>query len=307
MRRALPSTMLLLVLALAGSIARAQVTEFATSNANVTSASTTGSISLNLASLSGSHNTLLVGVSIVGLTSTTPAVSSITWNGTALTPECSIQESASSSNWVSMAIYALQNPSASNSTVAITLSGSTVFQAGAVAFTNVQSVGTCVTTTTKGGDNVSSTSVTVTAPGTGGAVFDTLAVNSIVAIGSLTMTPTAGQTSLCRRHQLAPWGRTLPIGGVQRGRGRKLRGQRLNNVLFVPWPKLEQHGLWRDPARRDPEHQAQGSDHYRYSLETQPPQSKRKLMGIGATPQQGDNHRLAAFFFHEFKSESGSV
>ncbi len=69
------------MLALVGGTARAQVTEFAASNVNVTSASTTGSISLNLASLSGSHNTLLVGISTVGLTSTTPTVSSVKWGG----------------------------------------------------------------------------------------------------------------------------------------------------------------------------------------------------------------------------------
>ncbi len=66
-----------------------------------------------------------------------------------------------------MAIYSLQNPSATSSTVVITLSGSTVFQAGAVVFTNVASLGTCATQTHKGGDAVSSTSVSVAAPGTG--------------------------------------------------------------------------------------------------------------------------------------------
>ena len=175
------------------------VTEFATNSVNVTSTSTTGSISLNLSTLSGSDNYLLVGVSIVSTSSSAPTVSSIKWggsSGTALAQECFAQESGSTSNWVRMEIWALPNPSAISNTVAITLSGSTVFQAGAVAFTNVASLGTCVTQTHKGGDAVSSTSVTVAAPGTGGAVFDTLAVNSIVTSSSLLMTPTAGQTPL---------------------------------------------------------------------------------------------------------------
>jgi hypothetical protein len=97
---------------------------------------------------------------------------------------------------VSMGIWALQNPSAISSTVVITLSGSTAFQAGAAVFTNVGSLGTCKIQTHKGGDAVSSTSVTVTAPGAGGAVFDTLAVESIVPSGSFSMTPTAGQIPL---------------------------------------------------------------------------------------------------------------
>jgi hypothetical protein len=181
-------------------VAHAQVTEFATNGVNVTSASTTGSISLNLSSLTSSpNNRLLIGISIVSTSNSAPTVSSIKWGGsggTALTAVCSLQESLSSSNWVSMAIYELQNPSASNTTVAITLSGSTVFQAGADAFTNVASLGTCQTATTRGFNAVSSTSVSVTAPGTGGAVFDTLAVESIVPSSSFTMTPTAGQTSL---------------------------------------------------------------------------------------------------------------
>ena len=173
------------------------VTEFAENSVNVTTASTTGSISLDLTTLTRSaDNSLLVGISIVGLTSTTPTVSSVTWDGTALTSVCTIQESASSSNWVSMAIYDLQNPSASSSTVAITLSGSTVFQAGAVVFTDVASLGTCETATTRGANHVSSTSVTVTAPGTGGAVFDTLAAFTIDPSTDFFMTPTADQTTL---------------------------------------------------------------------------------------------------------------
>jgi len=173
------------------------VTEFATNSVNVTTASTTGSISLNLSALTASaDNRLLVGISIVGITDTTPTVSSVTWHGTPLTSVCSIQESESTSNWVSMAIYELPNPSASSSTVAITLSGSTAFQAGAVVFTDVGSLGTCETAYTRGASDVSSTSVTVTAPGTGGVVFDTLAVESIQPSTSFFMTPTADQTTL---------------------------------------------------------------------------------------------------------------
>jgi hypothetical protein len=198
LRRTLASTatVILFLLGVAGA-AHAQVTEFATNSVNVTSASTAGSISLNLSSLtSSSNNRLLVGISIVGLTSTTPTISSVTWNGTGLTSVCSIQESASSSNWVSIAIYQMPAPSTTNSTVSITLSGSTTFQAGAVAFTNVASLGACQTATTRGASGVSTTSVTVTAPGTGGAVFDTLAVESIVPSSGFSMMPTAGQTSL---------------------------------------------------------------------------------------------------------------
>ena len=186
------------------------VTEYTTNNVNVTSASATGSISLNLSGLTSSaNNRLLVGISIVGLTDTTPTVSTVKWggsSGTDLTSVCTIPESASSSNWVSMAIYELQNPSAISSTVAITLSGSTVFQAGAVVFTNVGSLGTCVTTTTRGVSDVSSTSVTVTAPGTGGAVFDTLAAESIEPSGSFFMTPGGTQNSLWNLVEPSPPG-----------------------------------------------------------------------------------------------------
>jgi len=207
MRRALTAMALLLMLALAGGVAQAQVTEFATANVNVTTANTTGTISLNLSSLTtSSNNYLLVGVSIVGLSSTTPTVSSVKWGSTGLSPVCSVQESASSSNWVSMAIYELQNPANSNSSVTITLSGSTNFQAGAVVFTNVASLGTCETATTRGASGVSSTSVTVTAPGTGGAVFDTLAVESIVPSSSFSMSPTAGQTALWNLVDPSPTG-----------------------------------------------------------------------------------------------------
>lgn len=253
MARALPATTLLLVALLAGT-ARAQVTEFATNSANVTSASTTGSISLNLASLSGSNNTLLVGVSIVGLSSTTPTVSSIKWNGTALTPECSVQESASSSNYVSVAIWALQNPSAISNTVSITLSGSTVFQAGAVVFTNVQSVGTCQTATTRGGLNVSSTSVSVTTPGAGGAVFDTLAVESIVAAGSLTMTPTAGQTSLWNVVDTSPppGGANCQSGGCSAGGAGSYAGNVSTMSYSFPGPTLSNTAYGAIPLTATP-------------------------------------------------------
>lgn len=224
-------------------IARAQVTEFATSNVNVTSASTTGSITLNLASLSGTNNALLVGVSIVGTSSSAPTVSSVKWggsSGTALTQECFVQESASSSNWVSMGIWALQNPSAISSTVVITLSGSTVFQAGAVAFTKVASVGTCETATTKGSSAVSSTSVTVTAPGTGGAVFDTLAVESIVSIANLTMTPAAGQISLWNVVDSSnpPGGANCQSGGCSAGGAGSYAGNVTTMSYSFPGPSL---------------------------------------------------------------------
>ena len=243
MRRAFPPTTLFLMMALAGGAARAAVTEFTTSNVNVTSASATGSISLSLSSLSTSNNNrLLVGVSIVRNTApgSTPTVSSITWNGTALTQVCSASETASTSNWVGMEIWALQNPSASNSTVAITLSGSTVFQAGAVVFTNVASLGTCVTQTHKGGDAVSSTSVTVTAPGTGGAVFDTLAVESIVSTSNFSMTATAGQTSLWNVPDTSnpPGGANCQSGGCSAGGAGSYAGNVSAMSYSFPGPSL---------------------------------------------------------------------
>ena len=220
------------------------VTEFTTSSVNVTSASATGSISLNLSGLTSSaNNRLLVGISIVGTSSSAPTVSTVKWggsSGTALTPVCTVQESASTSNWVSMAIYELQNPSAISSTVAITLSGSTVFQAGAVVFTNVGSLGTCETTTTRGASDTSSTSVTVTAPGTGGAVFDTLAVESIVAIGSLTMNPTAGQTSLWNLVDTSapPGGANCDSGGCSAGGAGSYAGNISTLSYSFPGPSL---------------------------------------------------------------------
>ncbi len=229
------------VAAITGLTAAHQVTAVASSSINVTTGSTTGSISLDLSTLTSSaNNRLLVGISIVGLTDTTPTVSSVTWHGTALTlvPACSVQESASTSNWVSMAIYELQNPSTSNSTVAITLTGSTAFQAGAVAFTNVASLGTCQTQATNGAEGVNSTSVTVTAPGTGGAVFDTLAVKSIVPSSSFSMTPTASQTSLWNLVDSSAPGSNCQSGGCTDGGAGSYAGNVTTMSYSFPGPSL---------------------------------------------------------------------
>ena len=237
-----PTNMVLTPSSIAAA-SQGQVTESSACNVNVTSASTTGSISLDLSSLGSSNTYLLVGISIVqNSAASTPTVSSIKWGGsggTALTQVCSASETASSSNWVSMGIWGLQNPSAISSTVAITLSGSTVFQAGAVAFTHVSSLGTCATQTHKGGDAVSSTSVTVTAPGTGGAVFDTLAVESIVASSSFTLSPTAGQTPLWNLvDPTPPGGANCQSGGCTAGGAGSWAGNVTTMSYSFPGPSL---------------------------------------------------------------------
>ena len=155
--------------------------------------SSNGSISLNLTGLGSSGTWLLVGVSIETVNTT---VSSITWGGTALTRVCgNWGNNGATTNNSNMEIWALQTPSNISSTVAITLNASAVLEAGAAVFGGVGSLGTCVTNATRGSSVASSNSVTIAAPGAGGAVFDTLAVDTVTN-NLVINAPPAGQTSL---------------------------------------------------------------------------------------------------------------
>jgi hypothetical protein len=189
--------------------AQQQITLQTSGSVKVTAAATTGSISLNLTGLvttgTGTNNYLLVGVSSENEGSScgppcsnTTTVSSIKWggsSGTALTKACSSQM-VNSSNFANVEIWELETPNNISSTVVITLSAASVFQAGAAVFADVKSLGTCYTAQHTGGHAGGSTetvTASFTATGTGGAAFDTLA---LYTGGTTTETLGSGQTSL---------------------------------------------------------------------------------------------------------------
>ena len=197
-QRTVSITAVILLLVAAGftSPAKAQVT-FVSQATAATLTSSPGTLSG--LSVSGSSTMLLVGVSLLRSSSTTsPTVSGITWQGTALSQVCANGASnGSGNNTARFEIWSLANPAAGSGSVVITVSGTlTTFYAGAALFSGVGSLGTC-NTTENGGGSGSSASVNVTVP-TNGAAFDTLAVNTI---GTVTISaPPAAQTSLWNLH-----------------------------------------------------------------------------------------------------------
>lgn len=188
-------TLLLLAAAFASPV-EAQVT-FVSQATAATLTSSPGTLSG--LTVSGSSTMLLVGVSLFRSSSTTsPTVSGITWQGTALSQVCSNGSSNSTgNNTARFEIWSLANPAAGSGSVVITVSGTvTDFYAGAALFAGVGSLGTC-NTTENGGGSGSSASVNVTVP-TNGAAFDTLAVNT--QNGVTISAPSAAQTSLWNLH-----------------------------------------------------------------------------------------------------------
>jgi hypothetical protein len=165
------------------------VTFQASANGSFSAAS--GTVTLNLASVTTSNNMLLVGISVGA--NATPT--SIKWggsSGTALAVVPSCTGTGSSLNNAHFEIWSLANPNltASPDTVVITFSGSQTFYAGAALFAHVLSLGTCLTSSGGTGSTTKSLSPTVL---TGGAAFDTVAVNTI---SSATITVGSGQTTV---------------------------------------------------------------------------------------------------------------
>jgi hypothetical protein len=165
------------------------------------SGTASGSLTLNLSTLTTANNMLLVGVSIGHNSTTSPTVSSIKWGGSSgtslgIVPSCSNTASNSGGgNSARIEIWSLANPNLNpgTNTVVITLSASAQhFYAGAAVFSGVASLGTCVTTQSSGGSGTSA-SVNVTVPA-GGAAFDALAVNTVSSV--TIAAPPAAQTSL---------------------------------------------------------------------------------------------------------------
>lgn len=150
---------------------------------------TSGSISLNLSGLPASNTMLLVGISNPSST----AVSSVKWGGSGGTPMTLVSGCSATGSVLNNAhfeIWSLANPANINSTVVITFGSSQTVYAGAAAFANASSLGTCKTTS---GSYATSASVSLTVPA-GGAAFDTVAVNTISSV--TIAAPPSGQTSL---------------------------------------------------------------------------------------------------------------
>jgi hypothetical protein len=129
---------------------------------------------------------LMVGIANASST----AVSTVTWNGAALTlvPSCSATGSALNS--AHFEIWSLANPANVSANVTITFGSSQTAYAGAAAFTGVASVGACL----KGSGGTGSTSNSQTPPVLAGeAAFDTMSVNTI---GSATITVGSSQVTV---------------------------------------------------------------------------------------------------------------
>jgi hypothetical protein len=189
MRRVLLATMLFLLFLAVVFPGRASAAVAFGASGNGTFSATSGSISLNLSSLPTSNTMLLVGIAI-GSSSSSVTVSSVTWGGTALSLISGCSATGSVSNSAHMEIWSLANPSNISSTVAITISSSQTVYAGAAGFTGVSGLGTCVIGS--GGTGSTSNSLSPSVP-TGGAAFDTMAVNTI---SSATITVGSGQTTV---------------------------------------------------------------------------------------------------------------
>ncbi len=193
MRRALLTTTLLLLsgpLVLPGIAKGAVVWQSTATAANFTTSTGT----LSGLSVSGRDTMLLVGVSSEGTT-----VSGIKWGGSsgtalAVVPSCTASHTASNTARIEIWFLANPNPGASPATVVITMSGTGNVYAAAAVFVGVDSLGTCLTG--NGGTGSTSTSLSPTVV-TGGAAFDTIAVNTI---SSATITIGSGQTAVGNLH-----------------------------------------------------------------------------------------------------------
>ena len=161
---------LLLVLALLAMFPNA-------ARANVAVTKTLNFVANNGATTSGAFDTtganlVLIGVSLQKLAS----ITGITYNTTTVQNFTQVASCTNGvTNTAAMDIWRLGPPFTTSSTATITITTSGVAASsvivGAVAFSGVSSLGTCVTAT----NTSNSASVTVTSPGTGGVVFDTLA------------------------------------------------------------------------------------------------------------------------------------
>lgn len=189
MKRTRTATTLVLLfaaLALPGMAKAAVIFKSQATAANFTTATGT----LNGLAPSGSNTMLLVGVSSEGTT-----VSGIKWGGSsgtalAVVPGCTASHTVTNTARIEIWFLANPNPNASPATVVITMSGTGNAYAGAAVFVGVGSLGTCVTA--NGGTGSTSNSLSPSVP-TGGAAFDTIAVNTI---SSATVTVGSGQTSV---------------------------------------------------------------------------------------------------------------
>ncbi len=194
-RALLATTLFLLFLAAVFPGKAGAAVAFGASGNGTFSGTTSGSINLNLSTLPASNTMLLVGIVVDSTSTSVATVSSVKWggsSGTALTLVSGCSATGSSANAAHFEIWSLANPSNISSTVAITISSSTnqTVYAGAAGFTDVLGLGTCVKGS--GGTGSTSSSLSPTVP-TGGAAFDTMAVNTI---GTATITIGSGQTSV---------------------------------------------------------------------------------------------------------------
>ncbi len=153
-------------------------------NGSTTGASSAATLSWQHTIGSASNRILIVGVAIGG--STSPTVSSVTWNGTALTQVTS--GSVNGTNCRAEMWYLLNPGTGVGKTITVTLSGSARFTAGAVVFAGVHQT-TPFDTFSSATGNSTAPSVAATSAATD-VVIDVLA-----AAGTPTATAGAGQTS----------------------------------------------------------------------------------------------------------------
>jgi hypothetical protein len=166
----------------------------------------TGSATASASSISWSHNVgsgsnrlLVVTVSTsLGAGGTAPAtVSSITYNGVAMTSQITDSYTSNSNPQVRSYIYYLKNPASGSHTIQVTLSASSNVVGGSVSYANVDQT-TPIQTQSSSKNYGSSQSVSVTVAGSGRAVYGSL--GSYYSSSSHTITDNSGQTHV--------WGQT---------------------------------------------------------------------------------------------------
>ena len=143
---------------------------------------------------SGTERVLLVGVEWNKATSVPTTISSITYNGIALTPG----PSAKNANDEAAAIWYLINPATGANSLIITFSGNCAFQFGGLSYTGVNQTSPISQSSTATGTSTTP-SVALTAVA-GGYMAD-----SLNALGNLTLTPDASQTQR--------WNQNRAVGG----------------------------------------------------------------------------------------------